>query len=97
MKTMVLLIVGMLCAVSAHAGDDIDTYLKSYSTMDKSGYQILTDYREHIRSVCKRDITHEEIEKFQKSGEYAFLLSTSTLQGSSSPDYKTTISSIGCE
>lgn len=97
MKAMMLLVVGMLCAVSAHAGDDIDTIFQAYSTMDKSEYQILIDYRKHIRSICKRDITLEEIKKFQKSGEYAFLVSTFTLQGASSPDYKATISSIGCE
>lgn len=96
MKNFLLATVIVLCAISASADSNVDAFLTSYSTMDKSGYQILNDYRTQINTTCKRDVTMEEMNTFQKSKEYSMLSALLTTSNSDAPDYKNKISSLGC-
>lgn len=96
MRNLILAASIVLCSTNAIADNKVDAFLTAYSTMDKSGYQILSDYREQVNLTCKRDVTIEEIEAFQKSREYATLSALVTVAGRNITDYKNILQSLVC-
>lgn len=95
----VIIAVGfIICAASSvYADEGANAFLQAYSTMDKAGAQVLSDYKRHVEAICQRDVSMDELQKFQGEKEFVYLTGLLTLSDTSNPDYQKVISSIPCE
>lgn len=78
------------------AAGDVDTFLTAYSTMDKSGFQVMTEYRSQMQTKCSRDVSVEELKKFSNTPLYMRLVALRTTGLSSGPEYQTALASVSC-
>lgn len=93
------IVIGMFFLGSSFSvvAGDVDAFLAAYSSMDKTGYQVLSDYRSHIQSKCARDVTVEELKVFSKTPVYMKLLALRTMNSDATPEYKTTLATVSCK
>lgn len=97
MKVIIAVVVIICAASSVYADERANAFLQAYSTMDSKGAQVLSDYKRHVEFNCQRDVTTEDLERFQKNSKFAYLTGLLTLSNTSNPDYQKVISSIPCE
>lgn len=97
MKVIIAVVIIICAASSVYADERANAFLQAYSTMDKTGTQVLSDYKRHVEANCQRDVSMEELQKFQGQKEFANLAGLLTLSDTSNPDYQKVISSIPCE
>ena len=86
----------LLISNSAFAGPEVDAYLSGIAAMDKNEYQVLSDYRDHINTICSRDVTIPELRTFNMSGQYAKLVANLAINSAPPLEYSSTLSSISC-
>jgi hypothetical protein len=91
-----LFIFALLISSSAFAGPEVDSYLSGIAAMDKNTYQVLSDYRDRINSICSRDVTIPELRAFNMSGQYAKMAANLSINTAPTPEYSSTLSSISC-
>ncbi len=95
---VIIAVVAIICvAFSVYADEGANVFLQAYSTIDKTGGQVLSDYKRHVEANCQRDVSMDELQKFQGEKEFAHLSGLLTLSDTSNPDYQKVISSIPCE
>lgn len=97
MKIIIAVVVLTCAASSVYADEGANAFLQAYSTMDKTGAQVLSDYKRHVETNCQRDVSMDELQKFQGEKEFVYLTGLLTLSDTSNPDYQKVISSISCE
>ena len=81
----------------AVAAGDVDAFLTAYGSMDKSGSEVMTEYRAQVQTKCTRDVSVEELKKFSNSALYFKLVALRATGASNAPEYHSGLASVSCK